>query len=53
MRECPTRPENREIEHIQLMFNLDDKQTSLQTSLMDTEDTVTITPTENRDSLNL
>ena len=30
------------------MFNLDDKQTSLQTSLMDTDNEVTITQTENR-----
>ena len=30
------------------MFNLDDEQTALQTSLMDTDDKVTITPTENR-----
>ena len=35
------------------MFNLDNEQTSLQTSLMDTDDEETITPTENRDSLNL
>ena len=37
------------------MFNLDDRQTAIQTSLMDTDDNdeVTITPTENRDSLNL
>ena len=45
--------ENREIEQIQQMFNLHDKQTSLQTSLMDIDDEVTITLTENRDSLNL
>ena len=35
------------------MFNLDDNQTALQISLMDTEDAVTITPIENRDGLNL
>ena len=34
----PTRQENREIEQIQQMFNLDDEQTILQTSLMDTDD---------------
>ena len=53
VRECPTRQEKREIEQIQQMFNLDDKQTSLQTSLMDTDDEETIMPTENGDSLNL
>ena len=53
VRECPTRWENREIEQIQQMFNLDNEQTSLQTSLKDTEDEVTITLTENRDGLNL
>ena len=37
-RECPTRQEKREIEQIQQIFNLDGKQTSLQTSLMDTDD---------------
>ena len=52
-RECPTRQEKREIEQIQQMFNLDNEQTSLQTSLMDTDNEDTITPTENRDSLNL
>ena len=31
VRECLTRQENREIEQIQQMFNLDNKQTSLQT----------------------
>ena len=41
------------IEQIQLVGNLDDEQTSLQTSLMDTDDEVTITLTEFRDSLNL
>ena len=35
------------------MFNLDDEQTSLQTTLMDTEIEETIIPTGNRDSLNL
>ena len=30
------------------MFNLDEEQTSLQTSLMDTDNEETITPTENR-----
>ena len=50
-RECLTTQENREI---QQMFNLDDKQTTLQTSLMDTDDDkVTITPMETRDGLNL
>ena len=53
VRECLTRLENREIEQIQQMFNLDDEQTALQTSLMDTDDEVTITLTEKRDGLNL
>ena len=55
VRECLTRQENREIEHIQQMFNLDDEQTAIQTPLMDTDDDdkVTITLTENRDGLNL
>ena len=35
------------------MFNLDDRQTALQTSLMDTDDDVTVTLTENMDGLNL
>ena len=51
--ECLTRQEKREIEQIQQMFNLDDEQTLLQTSLMDTDDEETITPTESGDSLNL
>ena len=53
MRECPTKQENREIEQIQQIFNLDNEQTSLQTTLMDTDNEETITLTENRDSLNL
>ena len=54
VRECSTRQENREIEQIQQMFNLDDEQTILQTSLMDTDDDeMTVTLTETRDSLNL
>ena len=53
-RECLTRWENREIEQIQQMFNLDDEQTTLQTSLMDTnDDKVTITPMETKEGLNL
>ena len=54
-RECPTRQENREIEQIQQMFNLDDEQTTIQTSMMDIndDDEVAITLTENRDCLNL
>ena len=36
------------------MFNLDEEQTAIQTSLMDTDDNeVTITPMESRDGLNL
>ena len=36
------------------MFNLDDEQATLQTSLMDTDDDeVMITPTETKDGLNL
>ena len=42
-RECLTRQEKSEIEQIQQMFNLDNEQTSLQTSLMDTNDEETIT----------
>ena len=45
--------EKREIEQIQQMFNLDDVQTSLQTSFMDTNDEETIMPTKSGDSLNL
>ena len=52
-RKCLTRQEKREIEQIQQMFNLDNKQTSLQTSLMDTDDEEMITLTESGDSLNL
>ena len=53
VRECLTRQEKREIEQIQQMFNLDDKETLLQTSLMDTDDEEMITPIESGDSLNL
>ena len=37
------------------MFNLDNEQTPIQTSMMDIDDNdeVAITPTENRDGLNL
>ena len=53
-RECLTKQENREIEQIQQMFNLDDEQAAIKTSLMDTDNNkVTITPTGSRDSLNL
>ena len=53
-RECLTRQENREVEQIKQMFNLDDNQTTLQTPLMDTDDNeMTITLMETRDSLNL
>ena len=53
-RECPTRQENREIEQIQQMFNLDDDKTTLQTPLMDIDDDkMMITPIEARDGLNL
>ena len=52
-KECLTRQEKREIEQIQQMFNLDDKQTLLPTSLMDTDNEGTITPIESGDSLNL
>ena len=54
VRECLTRQENREIEQIQQMFNLDDEQTILETSLTDTDDNeMTITLMETRDGLNL
>ena len=53
MRESLTRRENREIEQIQQMFNLDNEQTVVQTSIMGTDDEVTITWIENRDGLNL
>ena len=52
-RECPTRQASREAEQIQQMFNIDEDQTVLQTSLMDTDkDELTITLTETRDNLN-
>ena len=54
MRECPTRQENREIEQIQQLFNMNKGQTILQTPLTDTEeDKMTITPMETRDNLSL
>ena len=53
VRECLTKRENREIEQIQQMFNLDDKQTVVQTPLMVTVEKVTITLIENRDGFNL
>ena len=52
MREYPTTRENKEIEHIQQMFNLDDEQTVVQIPLMDTDVEVTITPIENGYCLN-
>ena len=46
--------EKTEIEQIQQMFNLDDEQMTLQTSLMDRDDNeVTVTLTETKGSLNL
>ena len=51
--ECLTKRENREIEQIQQMFNLDDEQTAVQTPLMDTDNEVTIILMEDRDGLNL
>ena len=53
-RECPTRQESRETEQIQQMFNMDEDQTILQTTLTDTEeDKMTITLMEARDNSNL
>ena len=43
----------REIEQIQQMFNLDDEQTSTQTSLMNIDDEETITLIESGNGLNL
>ena len=51
-RECPTRQEKREIEQIQQMFNLDDKQTLTLTLLMGIDDEEMITPIESGNSLN-
>ena len=52
-RECLTKRENREIEQIQQMFSLDDKQTVVQAPLMDTDDKVRVKLIENRDGLSL
>ena len=53
-RECPTRQASRETEQIQQMFNMDEDQTILQTSLMDTDEVgLTITLMEVRDNLSL
>ena len=53
-RECPTRQASRETEQIQQMFNMDEDQTILQTSLMNTDEgELSITPMEARDNLNL
>ena len=54
MRDCPTRQASREVDQIQQMFNMDEGQTTLQSSLMDTDqDEQTITPVETKDNLNL
>ena len=54
VRDYPTRQASREVEQIQQMFNIDDDQTILQSSLMDTDqDRQTITPVETRDNLNI
>ena len=55
VRKCPTRQENREIEQILQMFNLDNEQTVIQTSMIDIDDDdkVAITLIGNRDGLNL
>ena len=45
--------EKREIKQIQQMFNLDNKQTPTQTSLMDIDNEETITLIDSGDSLNL
>ena len=53
-RDCPSRQASREAEQIQQMFNMDEDQTLLQTSLMDTDqDEQIISPVETRDNLNL
>ena len=52
-RECPTRQASRETEQIQQIFNIDEDQTILQTSLMETDkEELTITSTEARYNLN-
>ena len=54
MRDCPTRQASREAEQTQQMFNMDEDQKVLQSSLMDTDqDEQTITPVETRHNLNL
>ena len=46
--------ENREIEQIQQMFNMDEDQTILQTPLMDVDQArQSISPVETRENLNL
>ena len=52
-RDCLTKQGKREMEQIQQMFNLDDEQTSIQTSLMDIDGEETITLIESRNGLNL
>ena len=53
-KECPTRQASRETEQTQQMFNMDEDQTILQTSLMDTDkEELTVTLMEARDNLNL
>ena len=53
-RDCLTTEGNREAKEIQQMFNMDENQTILQTSLMDTDqDGQTISPVETRDNLKL
>ena len=49
-----TRQESRQTEQMQQMFNMDEVQTILQTSLMDTDEVeLTVTAMEARDNLNL
>ena len=53
-RECLLRQASRVVDQIQQMFKMDEDQTILQISLMDTdEDKQTITPVETKDNLNL
>ena len=55
-KDCPTSKSEKEAEHIQQMFNMDEEQTSLKTLVMDTYDNRTRVGTINnvvKDHLNL
>ena len=54
MRDCPTAQADRDVEQIQQMFNMDEQQTLLQASLIDTDQVrQSINTTEAMENLSL